>query len=127
MIHSDQLRSTPKEDKDDKFAKFWLQALARVHRVPPLVSWQFNREQVLAYLRDRLSNGVPTWQRLKIVEGLIWYRVNFQNLKPDFLEGLKVVLKRTIVFERIDASPGPEEIENVVGKIDPNEPDVIQA
>jgi hypothetical protein len=31
------------------------------------------------------------------------------------------------VFERIDASPGPEEIENVVGKIDPNEPDVIQA
>jgi hypothetical protein len=53
--------------------------------------------------------------------------VNFQNLKPDFLEGLKVVLKRTIVFERIDASPGPEEIEDVVGKIDPNEPDVIQA
>ncbi len=127
MINSDRLRSTTKEDKDEKFAKIWFQALARFHRVPPLVSWQFNREQVLAYLRDRLSNGVPTWQRLKIVEGLIWYRVNFQNLKPDFLEGLKVVLKRTIVFERIDASPGPEEIEDVVGKIDPNEPDVIQA
>jgi hypothetical protein len=127
MINSDRLRSTTKEDKDEKFAKIWFQALARFHRVPPLVSWHFNREQVLAYLRDRLSNGVPTWQRLKIVEGLIWYRVNFQNLKPDFLEGLKVVLKRTIVFERIDASPGPEEIEDVVGKIDPNEPDVIQA
>ena len=37
MINSDQRRSMTKEEKDEKFAKIWFQALARFHRVPPLV------------------------------------------------------------------------------------------
>jgi len=37
-------------------------------------AWECDEFQVRAFLCSKLEKGMPTWKRIKIVEGLIWYR-----------------------------------------------------
>jgi hypothetical protein len=69
----------------ETYALIWFSRLAKLHKVPASIAWNYDKEQVITFLRDRKDSGVPTWKRLKIVQGLIWHRVHVQNRTPDFL------------------------------------------
>ncbi len=69
---------------------------------------------------------IPAWKRLKILQGILWHRVHIQHRSPDFLLELEKTLKKFVVHEKIRSMPSQEEIDGIVGKINPNEPDVIQ-
>ena len=72
----------------EKWARIWFEKLARFHRIADpdhwiadpdhcVVDpdhWRFDEEHVVSFLIDRKKTGVPTWKRIKIIEGLIQYR-----------------------------------------------------
>ena len=73
---------------------------------------------------------MPTWKRLKIVQGLIWYRNNVRKSARPALTFIRTKLRDKIASEReraAEVSQAEAVIENVVGKIDPKLPDAIQA
>jgi hypothetical protein len=110
----------------EKYAKIWFTHLTKFHKVPPSNSWNYEKDHVVDFLRDRKDSGVSTWKRLKIVQGLIWNRVHIQNRSPDFLSEMEKTLRSFVIKEKIEAMPSQEEIEGLVGKVNPNEPDVFQ-
>lgn len=65
---------------------------------------------------------MPTWERLKIVEGLIGYRNHVRLTTTPPLEPIRTVLRDLVARERNDQAETP--ITEVVGRIDPREPDV---
>ena len=73
---------------------------------------------------------MPTWKRLKIVQGLIWYRNNVRKSERPKLEHIRTKLREMAAEERereVETSTAEATIEGVVGKINPRESDVIQA
>ncbi|MFY8201206.1 MAG: integron integrase [Pirellula staleyi] len=113
------------QETAEKFAHLWFDGMARFHRVKDPCTWEFDEQHVIAYLRSKLSTRMPTWKRLKIIEGLIWYRNHVRKSATPRLEPIRTKLREMIAQER--QSQDEEPIEDVVGKINPREPDVIQA
>jgi hypothetical protein len=72
-----------KDANSEKYALIWFSNLAKFHKVPAAITWNYDKEQVIAFLRDRKDSGVPTWKRLMIVQGLMWHRVHVQSRAPD--------------------------------------------
>jgi len=107
------------------WARFWFAKLAKFHQVHDPSAWTFTEDHVVSFLRSKLKSGVPTWKRLMIVKGLILYRNKFLRSKEPRLEHVRAKLQEISVRER-NANDGGT-IEETVGKINPNEPDVIQA
>ena len=107
------------------WARFWHSQLAKFHQVRDSAAWAFTEEEVIAFLRSKLQSGTPAWKRVMIVKGLILYRNKFLRTAEPRLEHLRAKLQEVSVRER-QGSEG-RSIEEVVGKINPNEPDVIQA
>ena len=68
---------------------------------------------------------MPAAKRLKIVEGLICYRNRVLKSKQPRLEHIRAKLQEIALAEKWNNDGGPE-IEELVGKINPREPDVIQ-
>ena len=123
-------QSPGQQETDEKFGRVWFASLARFHKVRNSHSWDFNQDHVIAFLRFKLSEKMPTWKRLKIVQGLIWYRNNVRKSSQPEMENIRAILREKIASEREQAAeaPRPEAvIEDVVGKIDPKLPDAIQA
>jgi len=120
-------RSTFVEDKDEKFAHLWFASLCKFHNIPDNASlqWEFDSKHVLAFLRAKLADKMPTWKRLKIVQGLIWYRNHIRRSRAPRLEHLRAKLQEAVINEGFDQQD--RTIEEAAGKIDPKEPDVIQA
>ena len=113
-------KKTPAE-----WARFWFRKLAQFHKVHDPAQWRFTEEDVIAFLRFKLKQGMPTWKRLKIVQGLIYYRNHFIKSHEPALEPIRATLQDWILREA-EKSDG-RSWEEVRGKINPNEPDVIQA
>ena len=109
----------------DDWARFWFAQLARFHQVNDSATWTFSEEQVIDFLRSKLKSGVPAWKRAMIVKGLIGYRNRVLRSTEPRLEHLRAKLQEIAVRER-RGSEG-RSIEEVVGRINPNESDVIQA
>ena len=63
-------------------------------------TWRFTKDQVIAYRRSCLKAGVPTWKRLKIVQGLILYGNRALRSQEPNLEGIRAALQRLAVAER---------------------------
>ncbi len=114
-----------RRDRDSKWAKIWFGKLAKFHNEKESPLWEFSREQVIAFLRDRLAAGYPAWKRQSIVKGLIAYRRDIQCQPYDDLLDLQDTLRELAVKERV-RDQGVKDIEDLVGKINPNEPDIIQ-
>jgi hypothetical protein len=111
--------------KDPEFyARLWFDALARFHRVGDPGNWQFTEQDVIDFLRSKLKQGMPTWKRLKIVEGILWYRNHVRKSATPRLEMIRSTLQRIDLNEKWNKEDQP--IEEVVGKINPRESDVIQ-
>ena len=113
-----------RDESCEKFARLWFDGLTRFHRIDNAAVWEFNESHVRAFLRSKLEKGMPTWKRIKIVEGLIWYRNRVRKSTMPRLEPLRAKLQEVLVKEKHSEEDGP--MEDVVGKIDPREPDVIQ-
>ena len=73
------VESPSKQETDEKFGRLWFASLARFHRVKDPLSWEFDETHVVAFLRSKIKEKMPTWKRLKIVQGLIWYRNNVRK------------------------------------------------
>ena len=86
---------------------------------------EFTTEDVIAFLRSRLKAGVPAWKRVKIVEGLIFYRNTVRRSHQPRLEPIRFKLLE--IKHRESLGDGPPSVEGMVGKIDPRESDAIQA
>jgi hypothetical protein len=115
-----------KDSKEEKYARIWYSHLLKFHHIPFSHSWSYNKEHVVQFLRSKKESGIPAWKRLKILQGILWHRVHIQHRSPDFLLELEKTLKKFVVHEKIRSMPSQEEIDGIVGKINPNEPDVIQ-
>ncbi len=114
-----------REAKTEKYARAWFTSLAKFHDIRDPVTWEFTEAHVIAFLRSKLKQNMPAWKRLKIVEGVIWYRDHVQKSAAPRLDMVRAKLKELAAQE---SNYVPEAtIDDVVGKINPREPDVIQA
>ncbi len=114
---------TGREDKTEFYARQWFASMAKFHRVTNPATWEFTEEHLIAFLRYKLKQNMPTWKRLKAVEGIIWYRNNVRKSSTPRLEMVRAKLQEMVVKEK---EPKGEVKIDVVGKINPREPDVIQ-
>ncbi|NNE00449.1 MAG: integron integrase [Pirellulaceae bacterium] len=106
--------------------RIWFDKIARFHQIDPRYGWDFSRDQVIAFLRHHLQAGAPAWKRLKIAEALIRYREQVMRKDASDLLPIRDKLKSIVNAEkRLD--DGEPTIDDLVGKINPNEPDVIQS
>jgi integron integrase len=109
-----------------QWAEIWFKKLAQFHHVAPNQDWSFSKQQVIEFCRSKLAAGNPAWKRLAIVEGLMLYRTEYQKRPADDLETAAHLLRQRVAEERANES-GEETIQDVVGKIDPRECEIIQA
>ncbi len=58
----------------EKWARIWFASLARFHNIDDPGNWAFTDQDVIAFLRSCLAEGMPTRKRLNVVDGLILYR-----------------------------------------------------
>jgi integron integrase len=123
-------QSPGKQESNEKFGRVWFAALARFHKINTPQSWDFDESHVIQFLKSKLDEKMPTWKRLKIVQGLIWYRNNVRKTAKPQLEHIRQKLRDKISSERELAAPNSESeavIDDVVGKINPLLPEAIQA
>ena len=132
MARLSQSRTTWREERD-KWAKIWFEKLSRFHGRKPQATWEFTADDVIAFLRDHLRRKSPAWKRLKIIQSLICYRRYVQASTFDDLRFIQIKLEELTRAEKIknarlqeSGEETTEEIEDVIGHIDPSEPDVIQ-
>ncbi len=89
-----------------------------------------NRETVLRFSRSLLEAGAPTWQRWQAVRSLKCYRdLVLKRSDPD-LSSIVAKLVQMGKQERnldLHVPPTEEEQARIRGKVDPTEPDLIQA
>jgi len=115
---------TAREDKTELYARQWFASMAKFHRVNNPADWEFTEEDLIAFLRFKLKQNMPTWKRLMVVEGVIWYRNNVRQTSAPRLELVRAKLQEMVAKE--NEQKGEVTIDDVVGKINPREPDVIQ-
>ena len=108
----------------EEWAKIWFTKLAKFHNVRNKAEWQFTSEEVIAFLRFKMKGGTPAWKRLMIVKSLIVYRNYCLRSATPKLEFIRSKLQEIAAQER--AKEGGPSMEELIGKIDPNESDIIQ-
>ena len=109
-----------------KWAKIWFSKLTRFHQVGDLPQWDYSADDVIAYSRTLRDAGMPAWKRQVMVRGLMVYRERVQQRESEDLFPIYRKLEEVAALERA-RQDGVEDIEELVGRINPNEPDVIQA
>ncbi len=117
-------RAASKSSGQEDWARIWFGKLAGFHRVNQPEHWQFTEQHVIEFLRSRLRTGMPAWKRVKIVEGLIEYRNRVRQSQTPRLEPIRAKLQDIALREQYQDDG--ETIEEIAGKIDPREPDIIQ-
>ena len=110
-----------------KWARIWFAKLVGFHRIAPgdVEHWDFSADQVIAYLRCKRDSKTPAWKRLKILEGIMNYRVMIQNASIDFLIPIRNKMKEIILIERSRESEQTT-VKESLDYVDPKECDAIQ-
>ena len=117
-----------RREHQEKWTWIWFKKFAEFHGKRGQRMWEFAAKDVVAYCQDQLRRQTPAWKRLKIVESLMYYRRHIQDRS---LDELIFIRSKLIELSEQQKHTGDEaklavEIGDVVGKIDPTEPDVIQ-
>ncbi len=112
-------------ERDLKWAQIWFKQLAMFHQHSGDEHWEYSADDVIAFSRCKLNGGMPAWKRLRMVQSLMNYRKLVQNRSFDDLVPVHQKLQEVVARERL-RQDGVETIDEVVGKINPQEPDVIQ-
>jgi hypothetical protein len=73
-----------------KWAWIWFKQLAAFHQTqgkgaPVNAKWEFSAEQVIQLLRSKRDANVPVWKRMKVIEGLITFRIEVQGRSAEDL------------------------------------------
>lgn len=120
-------------DQRDKWAKIWFEKLCRFRGRKPQATWEFTADDVITFLRAHVRRKTPAWKRLKIIQSLICYRRYVQAAPFDDLTFIRTKLEQLARAERVkeerlrdSGEYTAEDINDVVGHIDPTEPDIIQ-
>ncbi len=118
-------------EQELKWAWIWFKQFSEFHRtqgngaqVNP--KWEFSVDHVIQFLQSKRDANVPAWKRMKVIEGLITFRIDVQGRSAEDLVPLQTKMVEIIAIERAK-NGGYDSIEDVVGVINPNEPDAIQA
>ena len=114
-----------RQENELKWAHIWFKQFAVFHKQRVEPSWKFSADDVISFSRYKRDNGMPGWKRKAMVEGLIAYRRHVQQLPIDDLQPIRQTLSEIAALERARAD-GVEDIEEIAGKINPQEPDIIQ-
>ena len=93
-----------KSDEADKWAKIWFKQFCWFHRCSPNRGWQFSLDQVIQFLKSRVSKGEPAWKRLKVVEALIRFQKNLPEEQRTDLTFLRVKLRERAAFEKMQSN-----------------------
>ncbi|MGB7328170.1 MAG: integron integrase [Rubripirellula sp.] len=113
-------------EQEIKWAKIWFSQLSKFHSRDSRDDWQFTADDVIEFLKSKRDAGLPAWKRMKIICGLIVYRRLVKHRSDEDLIPLKMKMEEIIMIERA-RDQGHDSIDDVVGKIDPTEPDAIQS
>ena len=113
-------------DQSLKWAQIWFGQLARFHQKTSVPGWEFAADDVIAFLRHKRDAAVPAWKRLEVTEGLIDYRRRVRKAGYDDLKPVPEKMAEIILIERARRADAGT-IGEVATRIDPNEPDVLQA
>jgi len=95
-----------REESREKYAWLWFDGFSRFHRNEKAAEWEFDEFHVRAFLPSKLEKGTPTWKRIKIVEGLIWYRNHLRKSTTPRLESLRAKLQELLVKDEKDPESG---------------------
>ena len=124
MATKDFSKKRGKADNSESQARRWFSELANYHCIRQRDAWRFDETDVISFLKAKVKQSMPTWQRLAVVESLIWYRNHVLKTDQPSLQKVRAALQERLDRERLEE--GDVSIEDVVGKINPREPDVIQ-
>lgn len=113
-------------ERELKWAKIWFGRLAEFCQKANQPMWEFTADDVIAFSRQKRDLGWPAHKRRMVVIGLMNYSERVQHRSPDDLKPIQRKLGEIAQQERA-RKDGYDQIEDLVGKIDPNEADVIQA
>ena len=107
-----------------EWAKLWHAKLAGFHKVPEKRRWVYGCQHVIDFLIQQKRAGAPAWKRLKIAEALALYKAEFLNGQGESLDDICDKLRKLAARERDADEDVPAR--DLVGKIDPSEPPVLQ-
>ena len=86
---------------------------------------------IVEFSRSLLKSGTPAWQRLQGVRAVEAYRDLVLNVAEPCLKQIKQILGRLAAAEResgaASGSPGIADEKQLIGVIDPSEPQILQA
>ena len=108
----------------EDWARIWFFKLAKFHSISTPLGWDFTCEDVIQFLKSKVKQGVPAWKRLKIVDGLIVYRLAIMKSDLPELQVVQKKLRQFALNDKLKRAGGS--IEEAVGKINPNEQDAVQ-
>ncbi len=112
-------------EQELKWAAIWFKQFSRFHQRGGQTDWDFTPDDVIRYLQSKRDQQMPAWKRMKILNGLLVFRRFTQQREIDPFAFIVAKMKEIIASERAKQD-GYDSIEDVVGKIDPKEPDAIQ-
>ena len=95
------LSSANSDHEPLKWPRIWFRSLAAFHHVAEPVTWKFDNDKVIAFLRSCRDSGMPTRKRLKIVESLIVYRNRVRRASEPRMETLAAKLREMVNQERL--------------------------
>ena len=82
-----------RDDMTEKYARAWFASMAKFHDIRDPLTWEFTEAHVIAFLRSKLKQDMPAWKRLKIVEGVMWYRDHVKKSATPRLETVRAKLR----------------------------------
>ena len=85
----------------DKWAAIWFERLCCFTQVPLDNDWNFSAEQVIAFLRHRISRRDPAWKRLRIIQGLRLHRRKYPVARAPELKFIETKLEEITATERV--------------------------
>ena len=117
-----------RQENEQKWAHIWFKQLAVFHKRRVEPSWKFTANDVIAFSRHKRDNGMPGWKCQRMVDGLMAYRRFVQKVTADDLQPISRKLVEVAALERAraDGVKDIEDIEEIAGKINPRESDIIQ-
>jgi len=119
------LKSAKLRENDRIWFARWVDAYRKSCHVGPNDPFPVQRDSVIALLRQQKAKGRKAWQRLQIVKAVEYYRNHVLKTSEPDLGDIRNVLAQAAGQER-SADPGPVREIDVVGIIDPNEPEPIR-
>lgn len=112
-------------DQNLKWAHIWFKQLTAFHQRDREPQWAFTADDAIRFSRYKRDQGMPAWKRMSMVQGLILYRSEVQRRGAEDLEPIKRKLREIAATQRA-RDEGLEDIEEVVGKLNSREPDIVQ-